>query len=107
MAVYDPVNKGANNDWYKNLGVDFSTPVVPVYYKYFKQKDTLKSIPKIIEAKVKLQDQEVYNEIVEKAEEEKSNLEESKDIILPVYNKDYIDTPELEEGEEESEESDG
>lgn len=103
MAYFDTVNKGADNNWYKNLGVDFSTPTVPVYYKYFKQRDTLKSIPKILEEKVQLEDEEAYNEIVERAEEEKSNLEESREVILPVYNKDYMDTPE--EDEEESEES--
>ena len=103
MAVFDPVNKGADNDWYKKLGVDFSVPKVPVYYKYFKQRDTLMGIPKILEEKIKVEDSEKYNELKEKAEEEKSKLEESNDIILPVYNKDYIDTPEKEESEESGE----
>jgi hypothetical protein len=91
-------NKGADSNWYKRFG-DQKKPVIPLYLKYFRQRDTLLNIPKMLEPVIEAKDKEVYNQAVAEAEERVTNskMNEAKVNILPVYNKDYIDPVEPED----------
>lgn len=60
------------------------------YHTYFRQRDTLKSIPKELEEVVKVKDPENYEAEVNTAAERKSALLESRTETLPVYDMNYF-----------------
>lgn len=45
------------------------------YHKYFRQRDTLMAIPKILEKDLENKDKEAYDNLVAQAEEERSNID--------------------------------
>lgn len=98
-------NKGADTNWYKRFG-EMKKPAIPRYLKYFRQRDTLLNIPKMIEPIIKAKDKEAYDQAVAdaKARLAETKMDEAKLNVLPVYNKDYMDPAEPDdESEEESE----
>lgn len=70
---------GADSNWIKNNKIDSTRK----YHKYFRQKDTLMSIPKILEEKLKSIDEDKYNELVNKAKEDRSKIK--VDEIVKTY----------------------
>lgn len=67
---------GADHNWY-NIEV---TDPIRKYHKYFRQRDTLMAIPKILEDDLKNKDENKYNELVSNAQEERAKIT-FKDII--------------------------
>ena len=66
-------NNGADSEWYKDiLGKPEATKK---YHKYFRQKDSLKAIPKILEEKLQKEDEASYNKILEDAAEARDALD--------------------------------
>lgn len=64
-------------------------PILRKYHKYFRQRDTLMSIPKELEEYTKLKDEEAYDLEVEEAAERLEQLGEARTETLPIYDKDY------------------
>lgn len=66
-------NCGADSKWYKDI---LKKPeVTRKYHKYFRQKDSLKAIPKILEEKIQKEDEEAYNKILQDAVEARNALD--------------------------------
>ena len=53
------------------------------YHKYFRQRDTLMAIPKILEQDLQNKDPDQYEALVAQAEEERSKID--TDSIIKVY----------------------
>ena len=70
---------GADSNWINYNKIDSTRK----YHKYFRQKDTLMSIPKILEEKLKSIDEDKYNELVNKAKEDRSKIK--VDEIVKTY----------------------
>lgn len=64
-------------------------PIIRKYHKYFRQRDTLKDIPKELEEYVQQKDETSYNKSVQEAAERLAALGESRTETLPIYDKDY------------------
>ena len=73
-------NNGADSEWYKDILKD--PEATRKYHKYFRQKDSLKAIPKILEEKLQKEDEEAYNKILEDAAEARAALD--TDSIISV-----------------------
>lgn len=72
--------KGADSTW--NDNIKYSDPRRK-YHKYFRQRDTLMAIPKILEQDLKNKDSAQYESLVAQAEEERSKID--IDSIIKVY----------------------
>ena len=72
--------KGADSTW--NEDIKFSDPRRK-YHKYFRQRDTLMAIPKILEQDLQNKDPDQYEALVAQAEEERSKID--VDSIIKVY----------------------
>lgn len=72
--------KGADSTW--NEDIKYTDPRRK-YHKYFRQKDTLMAIPKILEQDLQNKDPEQYENLVTQAEEERSKID--VDSIIKVY----------------------
>ena len=69
---------GADSNWY-----DIKKDSTRKYHKYFRQRDTLMAIPKILEDELKNRDEAKYNELVNKAKEDRNNIK--IDDIVKTY----------------------
>lgn len=72
--------KGADSTW--NDNIKYSDPRRK-YHKYFRQRDTLMTIPKILEPFLQKEDPDQYEALVAQAEEERSKID--VDSIIKVY----------------------
>ena len=72
--------KGADSTWNENI--KYSDPRRK-YHKYFRQRDTLMAIPKILEQDLQNKDPEQYEALVAQAEEERSKID--VDSLIKVY----------------------
>lgn len=72
--------KGADSSW--NDSIKYSDPRRK-YHKYFRQRDSLMAIPKILEEDLKNKDSEQYEALVAQAEEERSKID--VDSIIKVH----------------------
>lgn len=72
--------KGADSTW--NDNIKYSDPRRK-YHKYFRQRDTLMAIPKILEQDLKNKYSDQYEALVAQAEEERSKID--TDSIIKVY----------------------
>ena len=61
---------GADHNWYN---IEVADPIRK-YHKYFRQRDTLMAIPKILEYNLKNKDENKYNELVSNAQEERAKI---------------------------------
>ena len=77
--MYWNQNAGADHSWYNNIKNESTRK----YHKYFRQRDTLMSIPKILEDKLKKEDEATYNELVNKSKEDRSKI--TRDDIVVTY----------------------
>ena len=72
--------KGADSAWKDNI--KYSDPRRK-YHKYFRQRDTLMAIPKILESFLQKEDPDQYKALVAQAKEERSKID--ADSIIKVY----------------------
>lgn len=78
--MYWENNSGADHSWYNSLLKKDSTRK---YFKYFRQKDTLMAIPKILEEDLKAKDEDTYNDLVSRASRDRSKI--TIDEIVKTY----------------------
>ena len=76
--MYSVKISGADSNWY-NIKKDS----IRKYHKYFRQRDTLMAIPKILEEDLKNKDKDKYNELVNKAKEDRKKI--TIDDIIKTY----------------------
>ena len=69
---------GVDSNWY-----DIKKDSIRKYHKYFRQRDTLMAIPKILEKDLKNKDTDKYNELVNKAKEDREKI--TVDDIVKTY----------------------
>jgi len=69
---------GADSNWY-----DIKKDSIRKYHKYFRQRDTLMAIPKILEKDLKNKDKDKYNELVNKAKKDREKI--TVDDIIKTY----------------------
>lgn len=69
---------GVDSNWY-----DIKKDSIRKYHKYFRQRDTLMAIPKILEKDLKNKDKDKYNELVNKAKEDREKI--TVDDIVKTY----------------------
>ena len=72
--------KGADSTW--NNNIKYLDPRRK-YHKYFRQKDTLMAIPRMLEQDLQNKDPDQYEALVAQAEEERSKI--NVDSIIKVY----------------------
>lgn len=68
--MYSVTISGADHNWYN---IEATDPIRK-YHKYFRQRDTLMAIPKILEDDLKNKDENKYNELVSNAQEERAKI---------------------------------
>jgi len=78
--MYWNQNSGADHSWYDKFNKKESARK---YHKYFRQRDTLIGIPKILEDKLKKEDKEEYNKLISKAEDVRNKID--IDSIIKTY----------------------
>lgn len=76
--MYSVKISGADSNWY-----DIKKDSIRKYHKYFRQRDTLMAIPKILEEDLKNRDKDKYDELVNKAKEDREKI--TIDDIIKTY----------------------
>lgn len=62
---------GADSSWYKGY---FKHEATRKYHKYFRQRDTLLNIPKVLEDKVEKEDSKAFEDAKSTAKENRSKI---------------------------------
>lgn len=76
--MYSVKISGADSNWY-----DIKKDSIRKYHKYFRQRDTLMAIPKILEEDLKNKDKDKYDELVNKAKDDREKI--TIDDIIKTY----------------------
>ncbi len=89
--MFNIIHSGKNNDVILGSTPKANTEknIIKKYHTYFRQRDTLKNIPKELEPFVKVKDEDSYNAEIEAAAERLSQLKESRVEKLPTYDMNY------------------